>query len=513
LLWTLLLAGCAAAVWWTVHVPYRPGAVFRAVPSDATAAGLHRDLWKRWPDLSANPIVKAVLAEQVPGAHPLREYVEGYAGKVFLKSVSSKALLWAQLPSYYGTGQASWMVSAWLGGRSQVFRWVLTWAAPDVLIREPLPTGGDSWRLAPGRLPGGLELHFAFLEGVFVGCVSSDELAFRRVVAAFDGRVASLSSETLCRGDYAGAPDLVWQRLPGGARPGSSMLCAVDRVGAGGLEGRVRMPGLELVEHPFSTCAALKPMRKLVGGRAMAFWATDVAGLAATLRGTAAPAWADLAGNLAADEREEVLVAALGGGYSGRYMDIRVPTLVFVLEAESEEDVHRRMGQALDRLNAAHQWGLIPRPVEAGALTLTGFQKAVDTEERSLSMGERPAYVVMDGALIISSNLDTLVRLVAEGGVPDGDAAPAWYDVVTRDAAACSWIDLERGATTLRAVIMIYLRNLLAAGPDSSPALQAQLRAAMKWISLAEPAKVCRVWLTGGTESPELEFSFGEERD
>jgi len=61
LFWLVALLFAGLTVWWTLHVPYAPEQVWKAIPAEAVFVSEHRDLAARWDAFSHNPFTRSLL--------------------------------------------------------------------------------------------------------------------------------------------------------------------------------------------------------------------------------------------------------------------------------------------------------------------------------------------------------------------------------------------------------------------------------------------------------------------
>ena len=173
------------------------------------------------------------------------------------------------------------------------------------------------------------------------------------------------------------------------------------------------------------------------------------------------------------------------------------------------------MKEALDRLNAHYQWGVIPREVPVGASRVFVVDgTAGNSYSMSLSLDEKPAYAVCGGWLLLASNLQSLQKLVGRYDDAKKSGAevprPGWQEGMEEEKAPCyCWVDLERGAKTLRMAVATYSLKLLIEDPQKTLHTRQELNEAKAWIDSLAPLDQCRIWLLSDGVTMEAKFKMG----
>ncbi|HQQ61895.1 MAG TPA: hypothetical protein PKU89_11215, partial [Kiritimatiellia bacterium] len=124
----------------------------------------------------------------------------------------------------------------------------------------------------------------------------------------------------------------------------------------------------------------------------------------------------------------------------------RVPTLLVAAPVADPAEAERAIQRVLDVNNARYRAAFTLRPVPVPPATIYVLESAGGDEwVDELSPSDRPAYVVLHGWLLASSNLAALQKL-AQTAAEEREAAetPAWAAAVDGSAGAAAWLDLAR---------------------------------------------------------------------
>ena len=127
---------------------------------------------------------------------------------------------------------------------------------------------------------------------------------------------------------------------------------------------------------------------------------------------------------------------------------LRVPTLLLAAPAADADTANRGIQEILDSSNARYKGAFVLRPVEGVSARLYALESAGGDEwVDELSPSDRPAYGVLNGWLLASSNLRALEKVAEKtvsGTTIDRSGALAWQTQLNRSGAATAWIELTR---------------------------------------------------------------------
>jgi hypothetical protein len=167
---------------------------------------------------------------------------------------------------------------------------------------------------------------------------------------------------------------------------------------------------------------------------------------------------------------------------------LRVPTLLLATplgEAEATAAIQRM----LDASNARYRAAFVLRPVHLPNATLHVLESAGGDEwVDALARADRPAYAVVDGWLLASSNLGALQKLVQAGaGGRRGAAEPAWAIALSSSAAMTVWLDLERSGKMAKDAMATWSMAQMFMDGGDTLAIREQLNQVKTWIDALAP--------------------------
>ena len=509
---TLLLLAVAVAVsaWWLVHVPYDPLAIYRPIPASATLVGRHLRLPERWHDLLANPLALALLRTAGVATEDAAELVDDPESRAWFEKLAGREGTLAYLPGRFGRPPA-WIAVSHLGGQSQKLRWQLSvFRVPGFKRMTSFP-GRAVWRVDAPDLDPGQHLVVAFGEGVLMACVSADPLAIEDVLAAYDGRGQRLLEREPAFAAFAQAddrtlPDRFWFRddseFAAARAPGIAVDVPVLNANAMRLTAATK--GAEIVPEDRASAVDLAPLANRLGAAPC---------LAATLRrDLLLQIWnrPDLTRTarhvlrmvLDVASADRLVLLAMDGDLGGRLTfgvmqllgaGVRVPTLMLATPAPDPAAAQAAIQRVLDASNARYRAAFVLKPVVLPQATLYVLESAGRDEwVDELPPADRPAYAVLDGWLLASSNLAALQKL-AEAPAQAGAAPPAWLPAVARPGTLAAWIDLTRGGKAAKGAIATWSIVQAATGGDAE--VGRRLNEAKVWIEAFEPFREARAEL------------------
>lgn len=489
--WPLALAFTAACVAWLWYVPYQPALLHKAVPASADILGAHYNLQDRWDAVAGHPLILRLLDSLGVERAGLEQLGRDPGFRRLLKLVASDEVLMAHVPRMRSTGEPAWVFAAWLGGNSQRARWMLKSLKHPELKRAATRNGWLVWVWAPRELKG-QRVTFALVEGMLVGCVATETLGIDDLLAGVDGHAVTLADRPwlYVAGVRAqGEVDRGWYRDARGALFPFRFALTPE----GGLQARVETPWRIPVRAESAattgTVGTLSGFHNLVGDRAVAVAAVD----RAWLRQGLIVGWTnlvgrELAGLMAGDGDGPVGLALLGGEYSGRFMAVRLPTLVAGVSGSPVAQTRHVLG-ALDRINALTRWGLVAAPVMVDNAPAFAIEATGDSVYARLDRDENLAYTPTADGLVFASNLATLERLLKEratnrveqGVWPEADRLG---EGSTRGRL---WFDAAEGAKVVRLGVTAWSLKLLLEDPQGSQATRQRLNEFKAWMDLLVP--------------------------
>lgn len=553
--WGGLVAVLAVAGWWACTVPYRPGKVYDAVPPNAVLVTRHLEAGARWGDVVRNPLAQSLLGTAGVAMSDVLAAAEDEETLSWVRKLTGRETLLAYVPEGGGR-RAAWLGAAWLGGGAQRLRWQLELFNPPGYRRLGRCYGCSMWEVECADVGYGTHLVLAFAEGMLLAAVSTDPMAIEPMVLALERPELRLREQNASFGRFVGrderdVADIAWVREDpafegvavgwgvGGATMEFSELARERLAGrvefGGGWTGQDAFPasaersprGWEGLEKTLGSA----PCAVVTGSRAAVDWLWRTPGLDPIARHSVLMALTAMG--------DRVVLACLDGDLSGRLSfgmmktfglrGIRVPTLVAATPVpQGEEDAMAKLQRVLDACNARYRGAFTMRPVAPTAgvkmwsLESAGGDEWVDV----LSLEDRPACAVIDGWLLVASNLDAL-RALARGKGREATAAaarqagdpalrPAWALAAESETApSWAWMDIQRaGDATLDVLSMMTMVMRF------SPELEAEQREATRqaiattkaWVRSLQPFAEVRASVERCEDGLALAADLGEAR-
>ena len=520
-----LLLSLALGAVWLFYVPYRPDNLYRAIPAEATLVSAHRNLAARWPALMRNPLLQSVATSM--GAEPaaLPALASQPDVLAWVRRLAERDLVVAYTPRLGGSQNPAWLVASWLGGRSQVLRWQLTWTRVPGFVRHAPHAGTPFWTVQPPGLKPGVKLSVALVEGMLLGCLATDDTAMLAMLETFDGQRPSLAASRQAKlTDFwclePAAPDHGWMDLNafrgqlGVTNQLPTMMYSLTAVEGGYAAGQL------CVKYPLPPIkAGSKPMEadgleRVLGDLPVAVAMIRSQSLLPVLEEQVGPEWGGMLSAFVKVQRSDrLLLALVGGDYGGQLYGFRVPALIAALPIKDGATTLQVIRVIMDRLNARQGWGLIPHAVRLGERSVVAIEGTAQNFFAALPIEERPAYAIVDNWLLMASSLRSLTNLVArydrpEAAVQAGSAR--WTDGLDISrGAAYGWIDLARAQKELRPVAATYSLKLLLEDPRQSQAQRQQLNEWTAWLEALAPLGQTKLWLTSDGQMAAVQFEFG----
>lgn len=515
--WLLLVAFAGGCLWWMVHVPYEPARLYGAIPANATVLSGHHDLASRWERVIVNPLLASVAFALGADPSDWEAWKDDELVRTLVDMFASHELLAAYVPDLGPSGGPAWVFAAWVGGDSQRLRWFLKSLDVPELRSAASRNGWPVWVWSPRDLKAGQRVTLSVVEGMVVGCIAGETAGIEQVLACVDGHAMSLADRPFLAlsgpGDYQ---DRGWIRLQQfGRREPDPMRYALRLLPAGGIEGRVTWPFTPAVTGGVSGVQATEDVAGLVG---------DLPIACAVVDRSLGRVWIDqvltnalgreVRGLLSGESPGTVTLGLLGGDYSGRFMAVRLPTVVGGVTVADPENVVEEMDGVLDRINARTRWGLVSQLMMVGTQRVYAVEGTGRNVYGKLETKERLAYTALGGSLVVGSNLETLSRLLAEqqaeGAKTGGRLAGGVRQMRERQALAYVWFDLLEGGKVVRLAITAWSLKLLVENAEKSQATRERLNVAKAWLDALAPFGQLHLWARPTVEATEIEFKVGE---
>ena len=508
----LLAVSMVVAAWWVGHVPYDPLAIYRPIPASATVVGRHLRLPERWHDLLANPLALALMRTMGVRTEDAAALVEDEESRVWFDKLAGREGTLAYLPGRFGQAPA-WMAVSHFGGESQKLRWQLSlFRVPGFERMKSFP-GRSVWRVESRDLDPGQHLAIAFGEGVIMACLSADPLAIEEALAAYDGRGQRLmerepSFARFAEGDGRSAPDRLWIRDESAfASPDfPGIAVEIPALLAQAISLTATTKGAEIVPEDRANSVEFEPLARLIGNAPC---------LAAAVRRDALlQIWNQpelsrhvrhaLRMVLDVATADRLALVGMDGEMGGRLTfglmrtlgaGLRVPTLLLATPAPDAAAAHAAIQRVLDASNARYRAAFVLKPMALPITTIYVLESAGGNEwVDELSLSDRPAYAILDGWLLASSNLGALQKLAESAAAAPAGAAetPTWAVPLAGPYAVAAWIDLARSGKVARDAIATWSMAQMFSNGSDSQAIRERLNEAKAWIDAFAPLGTAR---------------------
>lgn len=511
----LLAVSVAVAVWWVGYSPYDPLAIYRPIPATATLAGRHLRLPARWRDLLANPLALALMRTAGIDPEAAAELVSDEESRAWFDKLAGREGTLAYLPGRLGRPPA-WMAVSQLGGQSQKLRWQLSlFRLPGFERLKEFPRR-QVWRVEAEDLDPGQHLVIAFGEGVLLACLSADPLAIQDVLSAYDGNRQRLLDREPAFARFAAeddrsVPDRLWFR--GGSVDNLSssgdILVEIPVLRGNAVSLTVSAAGWAAVPEDLPAGGELEALARLLGNAPCAAAVVQREALLALLEQPELPRDVRHALQMTANVATgRVALVTMDGDLGGRLAwgvmgslglaGLRVPTVLLATPVSDAPAAAAAIQRVLDASNARYKAAFILQPVAAPPVTLYALESAGGNEwVDALEKSDRPAYAVLDGWLLASSNLAALQKLVQAAAARGGHATgrPAWAGPLAGPAAAQAWLDLGRSGKVARDAIATWSMAQMFLDGGNSRAAREQLNVARTWIDAFTPFGAARAEL------------------
>jgi len=524
----LLVLSVLVAVWWVGTIPYDPQAIYRPIPASATVVGRHVALPARWNELLANPLALALMRTAGVRTEDAVGLTADEESRVWFEKLVGREATWAYLPSRFG-GTPTWMAVSHLGGESQKLRWQLSlFNVPGFERMSQFPKR-SVWRVNTPDLEPGQILVIAFGEGVLMACVSSSPSAIAEVLGAYDGQVSRLLEESssfvrFASEDDRSIPDRLWisDESEWAASDSSGLTVDIPVLRGDAISLSMETEGGVLIPEVGSSMPEMESLVGLLG---------DVPCTAARMSPEAigrlsSQPWlhADVRHALrmvGSVSTQGVVLVGMDGDMGGRLAwgamsslglrGLRVPTVLLATPVSDAPAAAASIQRMLDNSNARYRGAFVLRPVAVPPYTLFALESAGGDEwVDALASSDRPAYVVMDGWLLASSNLGALRKLAeSASGRKPASTLPAWMAQLNRPVALTVWVELARTGKVARDAIATWSMVQMFTPGGNSQEIREQLNEAKVWIEALAPFGTARATLSRQEEKTRLTVDLG----
>ncbi|MBU0679361.1 MAG: hypothetical protein KJ626_14775 [Verrucomicrobia bacterium] len=516
--WPLLLLFIAACMLWTFFFRPVKSSIYRAIPADVTFLSTHQDLAGRWDDFRANPLAQSLFHTLGVSSGEIDALSADPNFRETLRRLASDELVLGYVPEFGFSRDPAWIFVSWIGRQDVLLRWILGSGKISECELLGRKSGWNMWSVVSPGLSNAQFTQFAVGEGVLIGCISKDPRGIRFVLDAYDGRMPSVSgnpgfADQMVEWRHSENPDKGWYRREGESVPG--LLYELKNVDSHGFEGSLVWDTALAGDNSVGATGRFPTLNRLFGDLPVALLMMNSEPLVEWLPRNTDSVWMHAVRELLAADVHKTAVAGLfTDDYSGRYMGIKLPGLVLAVQADGHDAARQTILGLLDVLNAKHQLGLIAREAVADNHVVYMIESTSQNLYSKLSYRERIACTYLDGWLLVSSNYDTLQKLLSRyaGKSSPDDRTPVWaVGVGDTNSAGYGWIDLMKGGKSIRLALSAYsFRLALKESRGESEQRRERIGTAKAWIDALAPLKVCSLRLNTAEGETRLHFSMGD---
>ncbi len=521
---------------WLVYFPYNQETVYRGVPLGASFAGEHKELAGRWPVFVRDKLVQTLLGYLNLDAKTINEVIHSPGTARMIQTFAAKDTVIAYTSCLGADGKPAWIFSTWIGWRGQMMRW--GFFSDDAFQKVKLDDGMSIWVMKlsqpadTGRtdmvqsvMPerdDELTLSLGVVEGVLLGCVSTDPAAVRHIVSRVRrGSPLIFPLRDRLLAERGGARDTVLDRGWLMSNMGIEAVYEFSSIDESGVTGRLEWRWGGWNTNTFLRPEAAVELKNILGNVPSAFITASrgqlerllpLTGMRTNTVNVILPAI-----DAMAPEEGPCFVSLLGGDYSGRILGLRVPALIAGFKLADGVDAGKAVqivNKTLDDLNGLIGTTLISGPVsekESDIMLLDTARPGALYE--SVGPGEKAAFTVRNGWWIFASNLVVLEKLLAEAGNFSGDTSvPDWLQGIDdRSALMYAWIDPATAGSALKNAIAVFSLALKTQNSGFSSITRKDLDYMKRWIEPICLLNKCSVWFESDGPQTEINFRFQEQ--
>jgi hypothetical protein len=449
-------------------------------------------------------------AAGLPGAETAAWMASRDAARL-VAGLAPRHALFAWKPAGPGNGPGAWHAASYIGAGAHWWRLgFYDRSLPGMRRQAEGPRGSSRawapnvWTWTPEGAPEGWSLTLSVREGMLLAAFSPDPDATLRMSQRLDRPPLLDGAPAECMQGAAagGARDRFWVREDVG-RPW--LAGAFTRLGAPSLDGFLD------VNAALPPAADPCPPASLLPTPPDAYVSGSLAGALGLLSQVPLPALTlSLAREVArgSDSESAVFAALLSGPLSGRVsFGVRIPAVLLGVRMRADFQMPQQLTNALDRINAVYNLGLIPRAGEGG-VAYTIVDGAQQGSYNLLSASQKPAVAMWKEWLLLCSNAGTLRQLLEQADARRGAASASWLSAGGQRTHALLRVDSRRASRSLLdalAVWRLFLTVGQAGGRDVSRE-RSWIKEAETWAKRLAPAGVSIVRVESGEKGPRVAF-------
>ena len=530
----LLALFVGVVLWWIGYVPYRPNAVFGAIPAGATFVTVHRNLAGELDSLIRNPATHGLLKATGVREEDLNGLTSNRETQAWVRRLAFDQTVVAYVPALGNQQKPAWVFASWIGSQSQQLRWKLPWLHSSDLRPMQLDHGRTIWLSRARMSDPSQHLSLALAEGLLLGCVSTDPAGVRWLLETADGSPSRPSVLTV--GKLADAQALAptnrphwgWLQSTLGAEE-TSFVPALSTFGASiatnglldlSFAANQPLPGAT----PLATQADFATVGDLLGSTPDLVAVLPLAWARPLFLRSTSPLWAEALVQLTEthDTPPDALsfLAVLNREHSGRIRGalgksiaalvskgLRVPTLVVGVEVSGADEANARVNRMVDVLNTRYGLDLVVRPLTGDPCPMALIADTRRSFYGKFEADECIAYTVRDHWLIFGSNAATLRGLLNGLPATPGNAPQVlWRQRCSSQAPAYAWVNLHDCGRTLKDVLAVTQLALAVNDTQDSAGISSTLASAKAWVDGIQSLNEAAAWMssTGGVARLDL---------
>jgi hypothetical protein len=489
----LIFCVVAGGLRWILYEPYDAPRLFKPIPAYASFVSLHEDFAGRWKEWTRNPVAQSLLNSTGLRSQDLASAQKSPELQAMLSTLAGKRTLLAYIPSLGQSGRPGWAFTSHLGGRGVWLRWLLKLYPRESLLHLGHARGVDIWMVDDGSSDPE-RLYFSITRGMMVGCYAGDPTAQRRLLDLLDygnphweELANKMDPEQVCSSGTA--PDRGWLEVPFQEQT-EGLRFSLERVDARTLKGQicgsVRIPLQATVDR----AAVEEAIEQFSFPDSLIWGVTTPDSIPLLLRQFASlqKETVDLPNSV------PVFLGLQGGAFSGRFLGMKVPSLLAAIPLISQAEGDRLVNGVLDEINRERKAGLVPRVSVQNGYALTLIDASVRSPYSLLSDKDKVACLYRNGWLMVATHAGALSQIAAwmdSGSTRNGPT----FQTADLPALAHLWMDMESLRTTVPPILQMYKFKLLLDRGAESRLMRERLAEVEAWLESFEPFDQGRISL------------------
>ena len=511
--WVLLALAVAVAIWWVLYVPYSEERLFGAIPANARLVTVLDRPAQRLDSLLQSPLFSGLLLSAGVREEDLQSLATDPDTRQWVRRLASHKVVLAQVPGLGTNAEPVWVGASWLGSSGHRLRWWLQAIGNKSFVSAHVEGATAVWVVRTRLSDPHLHLSVAISDGLLLACISRDPIGVRYVLETHERypwrpSVVSWKRLKTARGLWhTQYPDRGWYLWPEAWRQPAFaptlLAFEVNFPTAGGLAAEIT------ADHDFPSGPApaadqsLNRLDRLIGSTPDLFITAPSSAVDLVLPESPSNPWITAARQVLVDpQRPDARVALcllsreyvarirgpLGSGLASLVKGLKVPSLLVAVERAAGASAEPRIRSALDTLNGARHFGLVPHPVQFDGGGLTMIDETQKNLYAQFEPEERISYAEADGWLLLCSNMSILRRLLTEHGAAaaqaEAGARATWALSGQPDAGTAVYAcgNLRGAARTVSDAISATLLVLLMRDAEGTQATRRQLAEVKGWI-------------------------------